>query len=159
MLGEKKSIVGFKSVHFMRARRSCAMFAFRVSKDIRGKGYGRVIQTMISDHLLKGNPDLKTAISAIPDRDMTDAEIVNPKHGELLTVKADHTFKLRWSDLPDGAEKCSLQRLSKESFSDLLRGQTLDHLFEASRIRRREKLAGDVFTPQLSLPVCAVLVA
>ena len=114
---------------------------------------------MISDHLLKGNPDLKTAISAIPDRDMTDAEIVNPKHGELLTVKADHTFKLRWSDLPDGAEKCSLQRLSKESFSDLLRGQTLDHLFEASRIRRREKLAGDVFTPQLSLPVCAVLVA
>ena len=53
VLGEKKKIVGFKSVHFMRARRSCAMFAFRVSKDIRGKGYGRVIQTMMTDHLLK----------------------------------------------------------------------------------------------------------
>ena len=131
MLGEKKRIVGFKSVHFMRARRSCAMFAFRVSKDIRGKGYGRVIQTMMTDHLLKVNPGLKTAISAIPDSHMTDAEIVNPKHGELLTVKAVHTFKLRCSDLPDGAEISSLQRLSKKDFSDLLRGQSLDHLFEA----------------------------
>ena len=49
--------------------------------------------------------------------------------------------KLQWSDLPDGAEECSLQRLSKESFSDLLHGQSLDHLFEARRIRRREKMA------------------
>ena len=80
---------------------------------------------------MKENPDLKTAISAIPDRHMTDAEIVNPKHGELLTVKAVHTFKLRCSDLPDGAEISSLQRLSKKDFSDLLRGQLLDHLFEA----------------------------
>ena len=125
----------------MRSRHSCAMFAFRVSKDIRGKGYGKKILTMMTDLLLEENPDLKTAISAKPDRDMTDAEIVNPKLGELLTVKADHTFKLQWSDLPDGAEKCSLQRLSKESFSDLLRGQSLDHLFEARKIRRRESLA------------------
>ena len=123
----------------MRARHSCAMFAFRVSKDIRGKGYGKKILTMMTDLLLEENPDLKTAISSIPDRHLTDSEIVNPKHGELLTVKDVHLFKLQWSDLPDGDEKCYLQRLSKESFSDLLLGKSLDHLFEARRIRRREK--------------------
>ena len=125
----------------MRARHTCAMFAFRVSKDIRGKGYGKVMHTMMTDLLLKENPDLKTAISTKPDLDMTDADIINPKHGELLTVKADHHFKLQWSDLPDGAGECSLQRLSKESFSDLLQGQSLDHLFEARRIRWREKVS------------------
>ena len=117
------------------------MFAFRVSKDIRGKGYGRVIQTMMTDNLLKENPDLKTAISSIPDRHLTDSEIVNPKHGELLTVKDVHLFKLRCSELPDGDEKCYLQRLSKEKFSDLLQSQSLDHLFEARKISRRESLA------------------
>ena len=78
---------------------------------------------------------MKTAISAIPDRHMTDAEIVNSKHGELLTVKAVLTFKLRCSNLTNnGAEKNSLQRLSKESFSDFLHGQSLDHLFEGNVI-------------------------
>merc|ERR1712110_1275501 len=134
VLGEK--IVGFRSVYFMRGRSSSAMFAFRVSRDIRGKGFGKVILAMMTDNLLQANPDLKTAISAKPDRDMTDAEIINPKHGKLLTVKADHTFKLKLSDLPDGTDKnkCSLQRLAKEEFTELLLGKSLDHLLEGDVI-------------------------
>ena len=123
-------IVGFRSVHFMRARTSCAMFAMRVSREIRGKGYGKAIQSMMTENILKGNPNLKTALSAKPDRDMTDKELVNPKHGTLLTVKVDHTFKMKWSDLPIVTEKHSLQKLSKEKFSKLLLTTSLDHLFE-----------------------------
>merc|ERR1712110_108912 len=112
VLGEK--IVGFRSVYFMRGRSSSAMFAFRVSRDIRGKGFGKVILAMMTDNLLQANPDLKTAISAKPDRDMTDAEIINPKHGKLLTVKADHTFKLKLSDLPDGTDKKDIEFVTRK---------------------------------------------
>ena len=85
---------------------------------------------------LQANPGLKTALSAVPNRDMTDEEMTNSKHGQLLTVKAYHTLKLKWSDLPDGTDfpKCSLQRVAKEEFSDLLLGQSLDHLFEGEVI-------------------------
>ena len=136
VLGEKKKIVGFRSVYFMRGRSSSAMFAFRVSREIRGKGFGKMIQAMMTDNLLQANPGLKTALSAVPNRDMTDEEMTSSKHGQLLTVKAYHTLKLKWSDLPDGTDipKCSLQRLAKEEFSDLLHGQSLDHLFEGKVI-------------------------
>ena len=36
----REKIVGFRSVQFMRGRSSSAMFAFRVSREIRGKGFG-----------------------------------------------------------------------------------------------------------------------
>ena len=112
------------------------MFAFRVSREIRGKGFGRMIQAMMTDNLLLANPDLKTALSAVPNRDMTDEEMTSSKHGQLLTVKAYHTLKLKWSDLSDRTDimKCSLQRLTREEFSDLLLGQSLDQLFEGEVI-------------------------
>ena len=50
VLGEK--IVGFRSVHFMRGRSSSAMFAFRVSREIRGKGFGTFLTELTSRNAL-----------------------------------------------------------------------------------------------------------
>ena len=81
---------GFISFFFLSSRTTGTKFAFRVSNKIRGKGFGKLFSSMLDSVLLKGNPELKSIISSLPDHTMTDEEVNNPKHGDLLTVKNCH---------------------------------------------------------------------
>ena len=85
-------------------------------------------------------------ISAIPDADMPDQEIVSAKHGRLLTVKTIHDFKLRLAgvvqlvqvpgvDGDDGGGHPGLLRtLARQEFAALLRGGRLAHLLESNMV-------------------------
>ena len=85
-------------------------------------------------------------ISAIPDADMPDQEIVSAKHGRLLTVKTIHDFKLRLAgvvqlvqvpgvDGDDGGGHPGLLRtLASQEFAALLRGGRLAHLLDSNMV-------------------------
>ena len=124
-------VVGFVSVYFLNNRRSCLKFAFRVSKDIRGKGYGRQITKLLDQTLREKNPELRCVVSAIPDLDMKDEEILAAKLGTLLTVKVVHEFKLLCCQVPWMASHVSvLREVSKEEFHQMLREGPLSTMFE-----------------------------
>ena len=91
-LNGEENIVGFISFYFLSSRSTGVKFAFRVSNKIRGKGFGKLFSSMLDFFLLKQNPSLKSVISSLPDHTMTDKEVDNPKHGDLLTVKNCHEF-------------------------------------------------------------------
>ena len=129
----ENDIVGFISFFFMSSRTTGTKYAFRVSNKIRGKGFGKLFSSMLDSVLLEENPELKSVMSAVPDHAMTDEEVVNPKHGDLLTVKHCHEFFLTYPEL----DKCvvdkkaakNLSILDKDEFSNTLKqGTFTDHL-------------------------------
>ena len=82
-------------------------------------------------------------ISAIPDADLPDQEIVSTKHGRLLTVKTIHDFKLRLGDVPQlpqvprdeappGLPR--LRTLARQEFAALLRDGRLTHLLDSNML-------------------------
>ena len=102
------NIVGFVSIYFQNAGKVAVKFAFRVSKHIRGKGYGRQITILLEQHLKKNHANLESTVSSISDMDLTDEEINSPKHGKLLAVKSYPTYKIKLKDLNglSSAETC-----------------------------------------------------
>ena len=81
----------------------------------------------------------RSVISAIPDADLPDQEIVSTKHGRLLTVKTIHDFKLRLEDVPKPGYEADpgllrLRTLSRQEFSALLRDGRLTHLLDSNVI-------------------------
>ena len=128
-----ENIVGFISFHFMSNRTTGTKFAFRVSNKIRGRGFGKLFSCMLDSFLLKENPRLKSVISAIPDDTMTDEEVVNQKHGDLLTVKHCHEFSLTYPELEQCIDRKvdkKLSMLSKEEFTRALKNGTFANHFE-----------------------------
>eukprot|EP00091_Calanus_sinicus_P025651 TRINITY_DN9900_c0_g1_i1.p1 TRINITY_DN9900_c0_g1~~TRINITY_DN9900_c0_g1_i1.p1 ORF type:complete len:186 (-),score=42.38 TRINITY_DN9900_c0_g1_i1:533-1090(-) len=90
-----EKIVGFMSIYFQNGGKDCVKFAFRVTKIIRGKGFGKQITALVGNYLRENFPTLETTISAIPDGDLPDEEIISPKHGNLLAVKSVLVYKIR----------------------------------------------------------------
>ena len=88
----------------------------------------------------------RSVISAIPDADMPDQEIVSAKHGRLLTVKTIHDFKLRLAGVAQlaqvpgvdgdhgGGHPGLLRTLASQEFAALLRGGRLAHLLESNMV-------------------------
>ena len=82
-------------------------------------------------------------ISAIPDADMPDQEIVSAKHGRLLTVKTIHDFKLRLAGVAQvpgvdgdggGSHPGLLRTLASQEFAALLRDGRLAHLLDSNMV-------------------------
>jgi len=48
-----QKIIGFMSIYFQKKWTSCVKFAFRISREFRGKGYGQKIQALVSSYLNK----------------------------------------------------------------------------------------------------------
>ena len=84
----------------------------------------------------------RSVISAIPDADLPDQEIVSTKHGRLLTLKTIHDFKLRPGDVPQLAQVPGeadpglprLRTLARQEFSALLRDGRLAHLLDSNML-------------------------
>ena len=124
-------IAGFVSVYFQNAGKVGVKFAFRVSKDIRGKGYGRQITMLLEKYLKDNYANLQSTVSAIPDLDLTDEDITSYKHGKLLTVKSYPTYKIKFSHLRSlSPETCKQQFfvVTKSQFSEILRIKVTQHL-------------------------------
>ena len=128
-----KNILGFISIFFMSNRTTGTKYAFRVSHKIRGKGFGKLFSSMLDSVLLEENPRFKSVLSAIPDHAMTDEEVINPKHGDLLTVKHCHEFILTYPELDKCVDRKTVKNLSlltKEQFSHALKQGTYHHHLE-----------------------------
>ena len=124
-------IVGFMSIYFLNAGKVGAKFAFRVSKDIRGKGYGRQVNVLLQNYLKEHYAKLQNTISAIPDMDLNDDEIKSCKHGNLLTSKSYPTYKINLGYLSTLViETCkeTFFIVSNTHFSEMLRGKHVQHL-------------------------------
>ena len=127
-----ETIVGFMSLYFQNSGKVCAKFGFRVSKIIRGKGFGKQITALVGNYLRENFPSLEQIISVIPDIDLCDEDIKTPKLGELLLVKSVLVYKINMSSLaiPDTNED-DYKVLKKEEFAEVLRSkEKTGHLLE-----------------------------
>ena len=132
-LNGEENIVGFISFYFMSNRTTGVKFAFQVSNKIRGKGFGKLFSSMLESFLLKENSSLKSVISSLPDHTMTDEEVNNPKHGDLLTVKNCHEFFLTYPQLNTCLDRMGVKKLSiltKQHFSIALKQRTFNKHLE-----------------------------
>jgi len=126
-------VLGFVSVYFLNNRNTAVKFAFRVHKELRGSGYGKMIQTILDKTLTSTYPQLQSSMSAIyRDGGMTKEEMKSPKLGNLLTVKAIVIYKFRCNQLVSVAkdEDTVLATLSKAQFAEVLRDSRLSPLLE-----------------------------
>ena len=127
------NIVGFVSIYFQNDGKVGAKFAFRVSKELRGKGYGKQITNLLGEHLKEKYPTMLSIISAIPDNDLSDDEIKSPKHGKLLTVKSVIVYKVRYDHLKMLHPSIQHEKLivvSKPDFSNILKNDNSKCLLE-----------------------------
>ena len=81
-------IVGFRSLYFQNGGTVVAFFARRITKDIRGMGFGRKLSELTIEYLNCNFPLVTQTIVSISNRDIPHSEFINSKHGELLTKKA-----------------------------------------------------------------------
>ena len=123
-------VVGFVSVYFQNDRNTAVKFAFRIGKEWRGDGYGRMTTSLLNRRLTHTYPQLGSIISAIPDVDLTEDQMRSHKFGNLLTVKAISVYKFRCDQLTLKEPQARLDTLSKTEFAEALRECRLQHLLE-----------------------------
>jgi len=131
-----ETIVGFMSLYFQNSGKVCAKFGFRVSKKIRGKGFGKQITALAGNYLRENFPSLEQIISVIPDNDLCDEDIKTPKLGELLLVKSVLVYKINMSSvaIPDTNED-DYKVLKKEEFAEVLCSkEKTGHLLERNLV-------------------------
>ena len=124
-------VVGFESVYFMNDKKVAVRFAFRISKYVRGKGFGKQAIKLLGTYLKDSYPGLASILSSIPDFSLSDEEAQSTKHGKLLVATSVCTYSVQYNDLKsvnilDSATNLSL--VSKEEFRKLLKSQGLQHL-------------------------------
>jgi len=116
-----EKMVGFMSIYFQNGGKVCVKFAFRVSRIIRGKGFGKQITALVGNYLRENFPNLETTISAIPDLDLPDEEIMSPKHGNLLAVKSVLVYTIRMESINVlEMEEDDCKVITKEEFANVL---------------------------------------
>ena len=135
--GGEAEVAGFMSLHLLRGRTAAAKFAFRLHREVRGRGYGRAAQQLVTAQLRARHPGVSCAVSAVADSDLTDTEMeAMLSRGRVLTIKCVHEFRMKLEsyELLDvkklksdgGAE---LKMLEKAEFRELLLSGELTHLF------------------------------
>jgi len=117
-------IVGFISLYFQNSWKVCVKFAFRISKSLRGKGFGIQITELVRSFLTTKFPTVENVISAIPDTDLSDKEIKSDKLGDLLGMKPFlvYSFQLKTIFGIKVAEN-NLSYIQKEDFKKLLQSK------------------------------------
>ena len=126
-------VVGFVSVYFLGNRTACIKNAIRLEGNLRGKGIGRQMASMLDSKLVTENSGLKSVISAISDAGFKEEEIVNPKHGKQLTVATSHVFCFKYPDLDHFIDKDlqeNLKTLDKGEFANKLKDGSFNHLLD-----------------------------
>ena len=124
-------VVGFRSVYFLNDKKVAIRFAFRISKDIRGKGFGKQATKLLDDYLKCNYPNLTSTLSSIHDLVDTDDDVRSSKHGALLASKSCPTYSVHCDELKilnisNNAHNLSL--ISKEEFRTLLRNKDFKKL-------------------------------
>ena len=61
-------VVGFRSVYFLSDKKVAVRFAFRILKDIRGKGFGKQATKLLGTYLKDNYPYLTSTLSATSDQ-------------------------------------------------------------------------------------------
>ena len=125
-------MVGFTSVYFQNNRSTAVKFAVRIAKELRGKGYGKMLDHLLQETLAKKYPQLGSFISVIVDQGKIE-NLGSPKFGKLLTVKAVLDYKFRCNQLISLVEEGNtrLTTLSREEFAVALREHRVQHLLES----------------------------
>ena len=126
------NLVGFTSVYFQNNRSTAVKFAVRIAKELRGKGYGKMLDHLLQETLAKKYPQLGSFISVIVDQGKIK-NLGSPKFGKLLTVKAVLDYKFRCNQLISLVEEgdTRLTTLSREQFAGVLREHRVRHLLES----------------------------
>ena len=132
----KQKVVGFISLYFHNGGKTCVKFAFRISKMIRGQGYGKILSELVQKYLRDNFSTVEKVISAIGDHDLTDEEIRSPKHGEVLVVKSFLVYLIDMEKFTcPKSEENTFNLINKEEFAGILRSQeNVGHLLEGNLI-------------------------
>ena len=125
-----EEILGFVSVYFQNERKTAVKFAFRIAKELRGGGYGKLTTSLLNRRLTTSYPQLGSIISAMAD--VEEDQIKSSKFGELLTVKSISVYKFRRDQVISALSKkdLGLTELSKNQFAGLLRDPRICHLLD-----------------------------
>ena len=120
------NLIGFASVYFQNNRNTAVRFARRIKRELRGRGYGKILEQLLQETLTTKYPHLGSVISVIGvfgDQGKT-RNLVSPKFGNLLTVKEILVYKFRCNQLispPAEGGKTRLVELSRDQFAEALR--------------------------------------
>ena len=128
-LHENQEIFGFRSYVFSNGGTLAHSNAGRIHSSVRGKGVWKIVMELAKNYILDHFPSVTHFISAIVDHDMTDDQVLSPKHGKLLTKKSsmviDDDFYTIDSKLTANAKDIIPENqfnfLTKEMFQHLLR--------------------------------------
>ena len=124
-------VVGFRSVYFLNDKKVAIRFAFRISKDIRGKGFGRQATKFLDNHLRYNYPNLTSTLSSIHDLVDSDDDVRSSKHGTLLASKSCPTYNMPCDELKGLSitnTTKDLSLMSKEKFRTLLKNKDFEQL-------------------------------
>ena len=121
-------IVGFRSLYFQNGGTVVVFYGRRISRNIRGKGFGRKLAELNIEYLKNNYPKPTQTLALIADHDLPNDEIFNSKHGELLSKKSVVLYHLKFQEMTDLLVKYAEPRnenqfLINDEFKQVLRNK------------------------------------
>ena len=123
-------IVGFISLYFQNGGTVVAIFAKRISKDLRGKGFGKKLDDLSIEYAKQKHPLVAASLSCSSDYSLPDSVIYNPMNGQILTRRTFVPYQLKFQEMTDLLVKYAgslpqprneNQFLTKDEFKQVLR--------------------------------------
>jgi len=125
-------IMGFASVYIQGGGSVASIFAYRVCKNLRGKGYGKQVIKMLDAMLVREWGGLTTHLSAVR-RHQGGSPL--PKEYSLLVKRDAPVFKTSLAVLQERSWPKHLMSIDRYQFATLLSSQVnVDQLLEAGTL-------------------------
>ena len=94
-------IVGFISLYFQNGGTVVAIFAKRITKDLRGKGFGKKLADLSIEYAKQKHPLVAASLSCSSDYSLPDSVIYNPMNGQILTRRTFVPYQLKFQEMTD----------------------------------------------------------
>ena len=102
----ENQIIGFRSLYFQNGGTVVVFYARRITKDIRGRGFGRKLSELSVQYAKHHFPLVTKTLASIGDFDFQDTEIADSKHGELLTKRTFVPYQVSFQEMANLLVKC-----------------------------------------------------
>ena len=105
-------------------------FAKRITKDLRGKGFGKKLADLSIEYAKQKHPLVAASLSCSSDYSLPDSVIYNPMNGQILTRRTFVPYQLKFQEMTDLLVKYAgslpqprneNQFLTKDEFKQVLR--------------------------------------
>ena len=97
----ENKIVGFISLYFQNGGSVVAIFGKRITKDLRGRGFGERLADLSIQYAKQSYPLVAASLSCVPDYSLPDSKIYNPKNGQILTKRTFALYQIKFQEMTD----------------------------------------------------------